>query len=84
VTTHATSREVLMVRVKPNAKHDEILGMRAGALEVRVAAPPVDGAANARVLRIIARHYNLPLSAVHLLGGGKSRLKRIVLTGKPR
>lgn len=84
MTAHTASREVLMVRVKPNAKRDEILGMRAGALEVRVAVPPVAGAANTRVLRIIARHYNLPLCAVQLLSGGKSRLKRIALTLKPR
>ena len=47
----------LKVRVKPRASKSRVLGTRDGVLEVAVAAPPVDGAANEELVRTLAEHY---------------------------
>lgn len=68
---------LVTVRVKPRAGRDEIVGVRDGTLEVRIAAPPAQGAANARLLRVLADYYGVAPSAVRLVAGRSSRLKRI-------
>lgn len=52
-----------------------------GVLLVRVAAAPVDGAANRSLLRLIADELGLPPSTVVLLAGARGRHKRILLRG---
>lgn len=75
-----TDRErVFTVRVKPRASRDEILGIRDGVLEVRVAAPPAKGAANARLLKLLAAHFGVAASSLRLISGHGSRTKRIAL-----
>lgn len=68
-----------MVRVKPHARRDEILGIRAGILEVRIAARPAAGAANARLLGVLADYYGVGVSSVRLLSGRTGRLKRVAV-----
>jgi uncharacterized protein (TIGR00251 family) len=58
-----------------------VLGVRDGALVVAVAAPPVDGEANAELIRTVAEHFGLPRSRVSLQSGGGSRTKRIRIAG---
>ena len=72
----------LVVRVTPRAARDEILGVDgAGVLRLRVAAPPVDGRANASVARLVASELDLPVSAVEIVQGGAGRRKRLLLHG---
>ena len=56
-------------------------GVRAGALLVRLAAPPVEGAANAALIELLAGALGVPRRAVALLSGDRSRDKRIVVAG---
>ncbi len=56
---------------------DRIDGVRDGDLAVRVAAPPVDGAANAALLRLLSRELDLPGGALRVVGGDRSRRKLI-------
>lgn len=72
---------VFAVRVTPRASRDAIEGEYQGALKVRVTAPPVDDRANEALRRLLAEHLKLPLSAVRILSGEKSRNKRVQISG---
>jgi hypothetical protein len=65
----------LSVRLQPRARRDEIVGERAGAVVIRVAAPPVDGKANAALCRLIARAVGVPPSRVSVVRGHTARDK---------
>ncbi len=69
----------LKVRVKPRASKSRVLGMKGDELEVAVAAPPVDGAANLELVRTLAEHYGVAKSAVEIVSGlaGRNKLVRI-------
>ncbi len=71
----------LTVRVTTRAARDAIGGWREGALEVRVHAPPVEGAANDAVCRLLARALGVPPSAVRVERGVSARVKRVVVEG---
>jgi uncharacterized protein (TIGR00251 family) len=75
-------REVrLKVRVKPRASKSRVLGMKGEELEVAVAAPPVDGAANAELVRTLAEHYGVAKRDVEIVSGEKGRLKIVRISG---
>jgi uncharacterized protein len=65
----------LTLRVQPRSRKNEIAGERAGALVVRVTAPPVDGKANEAVRRLIARRLRVPTARVSIVRGESSREK---------
>ena len=71
----------LDVRVIPRARRDEIAGIRAGAVLVRLAAAPVEGAANAALIELIARQLDRPRKAVRIIGGERTRDKRLEIVG---
>ncbi len=69
------------VRVVPRASRSEIVGEHDGDLRVRIAAAPVDGAANEELVRFLARALKVPRHAVVVSGGQTSRLKSIAVSG---
>ena len=71
----------LAVRVLPRAGADAISGVRAGRLRIRIAAAPVEDAANARLCRYVASLFDVPVGAVRLLQGNKSRDKLLAVDG---
>jgi uncharacterized protein (TIGR00251 family) len=71
----------LRVRVQPRASRTEIAGPYGNAVKVRLAAPPVEGAANEALARFIARHLRVPRSAVSIESGATSRSKIIDVDG---
>lgn len=71
----------LRVRVIPRAGRDAIDGSRDGALLLRVAAPPLDGAANAAVCRLIADALAVPATDVTVIAGAASRRKVVRVRG---
>lgn len=71
----------LRVRIQPRAKREEIVGLRAGAVVVRVTAPPVDGKANAALCRLLARRLGVPPSAVAVVQGHGARDKLVEIDG---
>ena len=78
----ATPTGVLVrLRVQPRARVEQLEGLRAGRLHLRLTAPPVEGAANAACIAFLARALHIPRSHVHLQAGDKSRDKLIHLTG---
>jgi uncharacterized protein (TIGR00251 family) len=72
---------VLSVVVVPRAGRSSIEQLADGAILVRVAAPPVDGAANAALLRFLAGMLDVPPSRLEIIGGASSRRKRITVRG---
>ena len=69
------------VRVQPRANREEIAGEYQGALKIRLTAPPVEGRANEALCRFVAKRLNVPLAAVKILSGEKSRTKRVQVQG---
>jgi uncharacterized protein (TIGR00251 family) len=67
--------------VKPRAPRDEIAGCVAGALVVRLHAPPVEGAANRALLQFLARRLGVPVSAFEIVHGEKGVHKLIRVRG---
>jgi uncharacterized protein (TIGR00251 family) len=65
------------VRVVPRASKSVVAGEHDGALRVRVAAPPVDGAANEELLRTLARAFDVPVRDVEITSGHASKLKQV-------
>jgi uncharacterized protein (TIGR00251 family) len=72
---------VLSVVLAPRAGRSGIERLADGAIQVRVAAPPVDGAANAALLRFLAEVLDMPRSRFEIAFGASSRRKRIVIAG---
>ena len=71
----------ITVHVIPRAGTSALAGSRDGALLVRLAAPPVEGAANAELLRFLAGLLDLPRRAVRIAYGQRSRRKRVIVEG---
>lgn len=69
------------VRVVPRAARSEIVGEHDGALRVRVAAPPVEGAANEELRRTLARAFGVPTRNVEIVSGQSSKTKRVRVGG---
>jgi len=71
------------VHVRPRARRAAVGGEHGGALEVRVRAAPVDGAANAEVIALVAAALGLRRAEVELVSGATSRRKRLRALGDP-
>jgi len=72
---------VFNVRVQPRASRNAVDGEWQGALKVRLTAPPVDDRANEELRAFLAQLLKIPKSAVRILAGERSRLKRIEVRG---
>ena len=72
---------VLVVRVIARSGRSGLAGTREGAIVVRLRAAPVDGAANAELLAIIAAAFGVARRDVAIIGGERSRHKRIRVQG---
>jgi uncharacterized protein (TIGR00251 family) len=69
------------VRVIPRSSKNEIVGVYDGALKVKLRAAPVEGAANAELLKLIADEMDLGRASVELVSGRAGKKKRIRLRG---
>jgi uncharacterized protein (TIGR00251 family) len=69
------------VRIVPRASRSEIAGEHNGALRIRIAAPPVAGAANRELIRLLARSFKLPQNAVEIISGAASKSKVVHIAG---
>lgn len=79
--TSTTEGVELTVRVIPRARRTEISGERDGALVVRVAAPPVEGAANEALVAFFSAALRVPRRAIQILSGERGRQKHIAIAG---
>ncbi len=75
------SAAVLDIRVIPRAPRTRVDGTRGGAILIRLAAPPVDGAANEALIAFLSDALSLPRRNFQLVSGEKSRDKRVRVEG---
>jgi uncharacterized protein (TIGR00251 family) len=69
------------VRVQPRASRDEIAGEYQDGLKIRLTAPPLDGRANEALRQLLATRLKVPLAAVRIASGERSRTKRVEIHG---
>jgi len=69
------------VRIVPRASRSEIAGEQSGALRVRIAAAPVEGAANQELIKLLAKSFKLPQKAVEIVSGAASKYKIVRIQG---
>jgi hypothetical protein len=69
------------VHAKPRARSSRVAGTREGALVVQLAAPPVDGEANAELVATLAKALEIPRRDVVLVRGESSRTKVVEVCG---
>lgn len=73
---------MLTLRVQPKASRDEIIGpcddaQGGESLKVRITAPPVDGKANAHLIKFLAKAFGVAKSRVSVVSGDSGRNKRV-------
>lgn len=71
----------LTLHVQPRARRTEVAGLHGTAIRVRIAAPPVDGAANDELVRFLAERFGVPRRAVRLVAGAGARRKVVEVDG---
>lgn len=69
----------LRVKVVPRASLSEVAGIHGNMVRIRLAAPPVDGAANNELVRFIADALSVPRAAIRLVSGQSSRSKVVLI-----
>lgn len=82
ITIRSVARGVRFeVRVQPRASRSEVVGAQEGALRVRLAAPPVDGAANDALIELLAHLLNIAKRDIRIVTGATSKRKVIEADG---
>lgn len=71
----------LLLYVKPGSKTDAVMGEFDGRLKISLNAPAVDGRANEALIRFLSKKLGVPKSAVEIVQGATSRLKRVSIKG---
>lgn len=69
------------VHVVPRSRRSEVAGRHGDAIRIRLAAPPVDGAANAELVRFLADRLGVSRQAVSIKSGTTGRRKTVAITG---
>ena len=77
----SAGRTTLTLHIQPGAKKTEVAGQHGDALKIRLAAPPVDGKANAALIAFLAKACGVSKSAVELVSGDTCRAKRVRVSG---
>ena len=72
---------IFEIRVIPRASRTEFDGEYEGAIKVKVASPPVDGAANEELVKCFAKRLGVAKSQVEIVSGLASRTKRLRISG---
>lgn len=72
---------LLTIHVQPNAARSAYVGLHGDALKIRLASPPVDGAANEALCRFLSEQLAVPMSQVAIRAGHGSRRKRVLVRG---
>ena len=72
----------LRIHCQPRASKTEIVGLHGDALKVRLAAPPVEGQANAELCQFLAQYFGVLGQEVKILSGKGARQKRVLIKGK--
>lgn len=75
---------IFHVRVIPRSSRSEIVGEYGGALKVKLNSPPVDGVANAELIKLLAKEFDVSKARVEILSGNTSKLKQVKISDADR
>ncbi len=81
LSSYKDGRVLLRVYVQPKASKNRFAGLYNGAIKLAITAPPVDGKANAAVIKFLASFFNLKKKNLEIKHGLQSRKKSILITG---
>ncbi|MFN9599180.1 MAG: DUF167 domain-containing protein [Dolichospermum sp.] len=68
-----------IVKVKPNSQQQKIEELANGSLNVHLKSPPIDGKANEELIKLLAKKFDVPKSAITIKSGVTSRNKLIII-----
>jgi len=68
---------LLKIRVAPRSSKNEIIKMPDGTLKIKLHSPPVDGAANEALIKLLSEEYDTPKNRIEIIGGKKSKNKTV-------
>lgn len=68
---------MLRLTVQPKSSRDQIVGIHANRLKVRITAPPVDGKANSHLIKYLAKLFRVSKSQVSIERGETSKHKQV-------
>jgi len=71
---------LLSCHLQPKAAKDEIVGMHGDSVKIRITAPPIDGRANAHLIKFLAKQFAVTKRDITILSGELGRQKRIRIT----
>ncbi len=72
---------LINIYVQSRASRDAFAGIHGESLKLAVTSPPVDGKANGKIIKILAKLFHIPKSSITLTHGQQSRHKRLLLSG---
>lgn len=73
---------IIIVKVIPNAHKNAVEGFHGDVLKVRINAPPDKGKANDALIELLAEHFSVSKSSIHIISGHTSRIKKVEIIGK--
>ncbi len=68
------------IKVVPRSSHSGIVGELGGALKIKLKSPPVEGAANAELIRLLSKTFGITKSEIEIIGGQTSKSKQIKIS----
>jgi uncharacterized protein len=72
---------IFAVRVIPRSSKSEIVGEYDGALKIKLNSPPVDGAANDELVKLLAKQFGVSRAQIEILSGQTSKSKQVKISG---
>lgn len=72
---------LLRIHVQPRASKNEIVGIHGDRLKILLKAPPVDGEANAELIRYLSEILSIPKGRIEIISGLSGRQKTVRITG---
>jgi hypothetical protein len=80
VCWHKASDEIILkLKIKPNAKRSECVAIKDQRLQVRIAAPAIDGKANVALIKFLSKQLKTPQSSITIKSGSNNSLKTLTL-----
>jgi uncharacterized protein (TIGR00251 family) len=71
---------ILVCHLQPKAAKSEFAGVHGDAIKIRIQAPPVDGKANAELIKFLAKQFGVSKRSVEIISGELNRHKRVKVT----
>ncbi len=72
----------IRIKVSPRSSKSEVVGISDDRLRIKLNSPPVDGAANKELIKLLSKIFGVAKSSLELVRGDKSRLKTVLVRGK--